>query len=151
VKDLREAIFLARHRAPVVERHESEISKRRLRRIAPSRGDFYSAKSQVYSRSALARFLSDSVLPMALRFAFHHQKAARFKFQLYRSKKLVCVVLQDHGALFTQTQRRYHGSFPQLWFIIAMESHAISIVAIVIKKHAVELCRNHGFDAASNI
>ena len=95
-------------------------------------------KRQVDARPARTRFFVDAVLPIALGLARHQQQAARRQIQTDRLYSRSRFVLQGEGAYFPYAHRRNDRSFPELPLVVAVESDAIAVIAIIVEQDAVE-------------
>lgn len=91
------------------------------------------------------------MLPISLSITLHQQKTPRLKLQPDRLGELVRLVLQNECSLFAKAKRCCLWLFPKLRLVIAMESHTISMVAVVVEQYAVKGCSGYTFNSAFDI
>ena len=64
---------------------------------------------------------------------------------------LLVLCFRSQRALLSQAERRDHGSCAKLRLVVAVESHAVAIVTVVVDEHAVERGRGRDFDPSLHV
>ena len=91
------------------------------------------AKGEIDPRAAGMLLLFNSMFPTVLGIAFHQKKAARGKFQTGSFQVSPGFVLQDESSFFAETQRGNDRPTAKFQLVVAVQSHAIAVMAIVIQ------------------
>src|SRR5215472_10581601 len=101
---------------------------------------------QVHTGATRTLFLFDAVLPVCLGIAFHQKQAPGFQPKPYGLYRPISFMFQNEGTFFAKADGRYYGAIAQLLFIIAMETHAIAVIAIIVQQDTVKIAVNGMLD-----
>jgi hypothetical protein len=60
-------------------------------------------------------------------------------------------MFEDDRSFFSQAERGNDGSFAEFRLVVAMQSHAVTVVSVVVQENAIEVIASHSLNAALDI